>query len=735
MAEIQGVVEDIVFKNDENGYVVAHIIEKNTEHTIVGCIPFILEGQSLKIQGEWVTHPQFGKQLKVISCEEIIPDSKIGIERYLSSGVISGIGPVTAKKIVDKFGDKTLEILDNNIERLSEIEGIGSKKIELIYESYAKQREIRNIMVFLQTYGVTPNQCVKIYNKYSSQSIKVVRENPYILTEDISGIGFKTADKIARSLGIGADSPFRIRSGISYIINEFCAMGNTYMPMDKLIKEAQDVLLVDREAVEKNIYESTLDQKIKIEVIDEENCIFTMSYYYCELNVTKKIISLATNKYENINIDIDAEIEEFEKLNSIDFAESQKEAISGALENGIEVITGGPGTGKTTIINCITHIYEKAALKVFMAAPTGRAAKRMSEATGKEAKTIHRLLELGFGDDEQMTFLRGEETPLQCDVIIVDEASMIDIVLMSNLLKAVGLGTRLIIVGDVDQLPSVGPGNVLRDIIESGAVKVVRLKDIFRQAKESMIIVNAHKINNGEMPVLNKKNKDFYFINNDGSESILNTIIELVDKRLPGFNKSWNSKTHIQVLSPMRKGVLGVSNLNLRIQNVLNPPDKDKKEIKFRDITFRVGDKVMQTKNNYTLKWERISGEGEKDGEGVFNGDVGFIADIEDENKLAVVFDDEKKAIYEQLNLDELDLAYAVTIHKSQGSEFPVVVMPAFMGASLLMNRNLLYTAITRAKKLVVIVGNQKAIHFMINNNRSFERYSGLKWRIKDILE
>lgn len=735
MSEIQGIVEEIIFKNDENGYVVAHVREKDALHTIVGCIPFIIEGQNLKLQGEWVNHPQFGSQLKVVSCEEIIPDSKIGIERYLSSGAIAGIGPVTAKKIVNKFGEKTLEVLDNNIERLSEIEGIGDKKIKLICESYAKQREIKNIMVFLQTYGVTPNQCVKIYNKYSSEAIKVVRENPYILTEDISGIGFKTADKIARSLGIEVDSNFRIQSGISYIINEFCAMGNTYMPMDKLIKEAQEVLLVDSEVVEKNIYECTLDQKIKIEVIEGQNCIFTMPYYYCELNVTKKIISLATNKYDNIDINIEDEIEEFEKLNAIDFAESQKEAISGALENGIEVITGGPGTGKTTIINCITQIYEKAALRVFMAAPTGRAAKRMSEATGKEAKTIHRLLELGFSDEEQMTFLRSEETPLECDVIIVDEASMIDIVLMNNLLKAVSLGTRLIIVGDVDQLPSVGPGNVLKDIIESNAVKVVRLKDIFRQAKESMIIINAHKINSGEMPILNKKNKDFYFINNEGNENILNTIIELVDKRLPGFNKSWKSKTHIQVLSPMRKGTLGVSNLNLRIQSVLNPPNKDKKEVNNKDITFRVGDKVMQTKNNYTLKWVRISGEGDTEGEGIFNGDVGFVVDVEDENNLVVVFDEDKNVVYEKLNLDELDLAYAVTIHKSQGSEFPVVVMPAFMGAPLLMNRNLLYTAITRAKKLVVIVGSQKAMQFMINNNKSFERYSGLRWRIADILE
>lgn len=735
MSEIQCIIEDIVFKNEENGYVVAHVKEKDTIHTIVGCIPYIVEGQTLRVQGEWVKHPQFGKQLKVISCEEIIPDSKIGIEKYLSSGVISGIGPVTAKKIVDKFGEKTLEVLDNEINRLNEIEGIGDKKIKIIYESYSKQKEIKGIMVFLQTYGITPNQCVKIYKKYGVQSIKVVKENPYILTEDIAGIGFKSADKIARSLGVESDSPFRIQSGINYIINEFCAMGNTYMPIEKLIKESIDVLSIEKSNIEKNIYDSTLEQKIKIEIIDNKNCVFTMPYYYCELGVTKKIVTLSIDKYDDIDIDINSHIEEFEKLNSIDFAPIQKDAIRGAFENGIEIITGGPGTGKTTIINCITHIFEKASLRVFLAAPTGRAAKRMSEASGKEAKTIHRLLELGVGNDEQMTFYKREECPLECDVIIVDEASMIDIVLMNNLLKAIGMGTRLIIVGDVDQLPSVGPGNVLRDIIESKAVKVVRLKDIFRQAKESMIIVNAHKINNGEMPIFNKMNKDFYFVSREGNENILNTIIELINKRLPKFNSEWNSKHHIQVLSPMRKSVLGVLNLNKSIQQVLNPKADEKKEISSRDIIFRVGDKVMQTKNNYTLKWTRVAGVGEKDGEGVFNGDVGFIEDVDDKNNLIVIFDNERRVIYENMYLDELDLAYAITIHKSQGSEFPVVIMPAFMGPPLLMNRNLLYTGITRAKKLVVLVGSQKAINFMIKNDKSFDRYSGLKWRIVDIMK
>lgn len=737
MEEIQGIVEDIVFQNEENGYVVAKIKEKKDSITIVGCIPYIAEGQNLKLTGEWVLHPQFGQQFKVTGCEEIVPSSIVGIERYLASGVISGIGPVTAKKIVEKFREDTLNVLDNNIERLKEIEGIGAKKIELIYESYSKQNEVRNIMIFLQTYGVTPNQCVKIHKRFGSESIKIVKENPYILTDEISGIGFKTADKIARSLGIESNSCFRIQSGIAYLVNQFCGLGNTYMPLENLIKDGIDILGVSKEEIEENIYESSVNGKLKLEKVDDKICVFSIPYYYCELGVTKKILSLALNKYDDIGIDVDDEIKEFEKSNCIEFAPSQKEAIRGAIENGIEIITGGPGTGKTTIINCITEIFEKANLTVYMSAPTGRAAKRMTEATGREAKTIHRLLEMGVSEEnENLLLSRGEETPLECDVVIIDEASMIDIILMNNLLKAVSLGTRIIIVGDVDQLPSVGPGNVLRDLIESKCVKVVRLKDIFRQSQESMIIVNAHKINSGEMPVLNKKDKDFYFIQCEEPNKIMDTVISLIDRRLPKFNKSWNKTHHIQILSPMRKGALGVSNLNTRLQEILNPRHENKKEKEFKDMIFRVGDKIMQTKNNYMLKWERVAGEGEKEGVGIFNGDVGYIDSIdEDKQTMTIIFDDERKVIYENIYLDEIDLAYAITIHKSQGSEFPVVIIPMFMGAPLLMNRNLLYTAITRAKQLVVLVGSLKAVQFMINNNRSFERYSLLKRRIMDIME
>lgn len=736
MEEIQGTVEEIVFKNDENGYVVAKISEDKKNTTIVGCIPYIIEGQMLKLGGKWMTHPKFGEQFKVESCEEIVPNSVIGIERYLSSGLISGIGPVTAKKIVEKFKEKTLEILQDDIYRLSEIEGIGKKKIELIRKSYSKQKEMQNIMVFLQTYGVTPNQCAKIYKRYGANSIEAVKKNPYILTEEISGIGFKIADKIARSLGIENNSPFRLASGVRYVINQFCALGNTYMPLDELLKQASEILCVKTDEIEESVVESTLNMKLKVEEINKEKSVFTMPYYYSEIAVTHKIVTLATETYDKVKVDIEEEIGNFEKENNIEFADSQKEAIVGAINNGIEIITGGPGTGKTTIINCITHIFEKASMNVFMAAPTGRAAKRMSESTGKEAKTIHRLLELGISDEnEAFKFSRGEEEPLQCDVLILDEASMIDIMLMNSLLKAIAMGTRVIIVGDVDQLPSVGPGNVLKDLIESNCVKVVRLKEIFRQAKESMIIVNAHMINSGEMPILNKKNKDFYFIRNEDKNKICDEIIGLIDKRLPKFNEKWNKFKNIQILSPMRRGTLGIENLNNKLQDVLNPHHNLKKEIEYRNIIYRVGDKVMQIKNNYMIEWRRISGSGDAKGKGVFNGDVGYIKDIDEENgKLIVVFDEEKEVEYENSFLDELDLAYAITIHKSQGSEFPVVIMPVFMGTPFLMNRNLLYTAITRAKQLVVIVGSLKALNFMVKNDRTFERYSSLEYRIKEII-
>lgn len=735
MEILDGLVEAVIFKSEDTGYVVAKITANKEVNTIVGTMPLIKEGQQIEVKGEWIKHKQFGRQFNVEEYKEVLPTSTKEIEKYLSTGIIHGIGPVTAKKIVKAFGEETLNILDNNIERLKEVEGIGKKKYNIIYQSYLETRELKDIIMFFQKHGVTINQCLKIYKKFGGDAQNIVSENPYILSDEISGIGFLTSDRIAKSLGIEPISDFRIQSGIKYVLNSFSGLGNTYMPKDKLINEAQRILSVDKELIEVNIYNSVLEGKIKIEKINEIEAVYSLPYYFCELGVTNKIITLSIENFQTINSDITFEISSFERKNNIVFADSQKEAILGAFENGIEIITGGPGTGKTTIIKCIIEIYENNGMKVLLAAPTGRAAKRMTESTGREAKTIHRLLEMGVSDNENSFFGRGEGEPLEGDVIIVDEASMIDIMLMNSLLKAIKLGTRLIIVGDADQLPSVGPGNVLRDLIDSEFIKVVRLKDIFRQGKESMIITNAHRINNGELPYLNKKGGDFFFDNRESNEEILETILDLVNRRLPLFNSKWNKIRDFQVLSPTRKGILGVDNLNNELQSILNPPSKDKKERKFKDSVFREGDKVMQTKNNYSLKWNRINGYCDNEGVGIFNGDMGFIESISEENRtVTVVFDDERRIVYDNLYVEELELAYAITIHKSQGSEFKVIITPAFMGSAFLMNRNILYTGITRAKELVVVVGNQRALKYMVDNTNSMERYSSLKERILDII-
>lgn len=735
MEVLNGFVENIVFKSEDTGYVVCKIRNKKELVSAVGTVPFMKEGQNVKLTGYWTVHKQFGNQFNIQEYEELLPSSLDGIEKYLSAGIIHGIGPVTAKKIIEKFGAETLDIMENSIERLMEIEGIGEKKFQIIYESYIEQQGLKDIILYFNKHGVTNNQCIKIYKKFGPNAKQIVSDNPYILCDEISGIGFKTADRIAMSIGIEKNSEFRIQSAIKYIMNQFCAAGNTFMPKSNIIEECGKNLLISKELIEKNIYDMAAQQKIIVEKINDVEIGFLLQYYYCELGVTSKIITLGLQQIQTINSDVDFEIDVFEKDQKIQFAPSQREAILGAFNNGIEIITGGPGTGKTTIIKAIIHIYENNGMKVILGAPTGRAAKRMTESTGREAKTIHRLLEMGVSEEDESVFEKGESSPLDCDVIIIDEASMIDIMLMQNLLKAINLGTRLIIVGDVDQLPSVGPGNVLKDLIESEYIKVVRLKEIFRQGAESLIVINAHRINEGEMPLLNQKDKDFFFINENDQDKILNTIIDLMNRRLPKFNKSWDILKDMQVLTPMRKGMLGVNNLNIRLQEIFNSPSKDKKEKTSRDILFREGDKVMQTKNNYTLKWVRVNGFGESEGTGVFNGDLGFVESIDEERKaLTIIFDDERKIVYDFNFLDELDLAYATTIHKSQGSEFKVVIIPVFMGSPFLMNRNLLYTGITRAKQLVVVVGFQKALMHMINNTNSIERYSALKHRIKDII-
>lgn len=733
MLTLEGIVEDIKFRNETNTYTVATINTSDGNATIVGYIPIISIGETLRAEGEWVYHPKFGEQLEISNVSIVVPSTVNGIEKYLSSGLIPHIGPKTAKKIVEKFGVDTLDIIQLNPERLKEIEGIGDKKLEKIVTAFEEQGEIRQIMIFLQQYDITPNYGIKIYKKYGKDTINIISENPYKLSEDIIGIGFKTADKIAQNMGISEQSPFRIEGGIRYVINQHAASGHTYVPKDELIKSTGKLLEVEDELIQDSIRELAVKGIIQTLNVEDELRIYYTPFYIAENNVSKKLVELSRVELDSLDIKLDDTIDSIEKEEGIRFAEKQKEAIRESIQNGIIVITGGPGTGKTTIINAIIKIFQEKELKVNLAAPTGRAAKRMTETTGIEAKTIHRLLEYSHME-EDMAFGVDEDAPLDTDLLIIDEASMIDILLMNNLLKAVVPGTRLILVGDVDQLPSVGAGNVLNDIISSGAIKVVKLDEIFRQAEESLIVVNAHKINSGEFPVLNKGN-DFFFIKQPNPTGIVNTIMGLCKERLPNYYGVDPFKD-IQVLTPMKKGDAGTNSLNKHLQSVLNPESNLKKEKQIGDVIFRVGDKVMQIKNNYSIEWE-IDKEDKplEKGEGVFNGDFGIITDIDDDDRIVkVLFDDEKEVEYNYNQLDELKLSYATTVHKSQGSEFPVVVMPIHWGPPMLLTRNLLYTAITRAKELVVLVGEERYLKSMINNNRITKRYSSLDIKIRNML-
>jgi len=734
---IQGTVEDIIFKNESNGYTIAILETEDDVVTIVGFIPILNLGETLRVQGEWTYHSNYGQQLKVDTYSTVVPATFNGIVKYLSSGLIPGIGPKTAEKIVEKFGADSLDILQYNPEKLKEVEGIGEKKADKIAEAFIEQRELRDVMIFLHSYGISANYGIRIYKKYGSETINKIKENPYRLSEDIVGIGFKMADKIAQSMGIDFRSSYRVNAGIKFKLMEFSSEGHTYMPKDKLIQRAAQLLNVEEELIDNGVTSLALRQEIQIDRMDDEIAVYYMPFFIAETNVSKKIIEISQAEVKKLEIDIDKEIVSLEEDGNIKFANKQKEAIKQSVENGVLVITGGPGTGKTTTINSIIKLFEDKGLEISLAAPTGRAAKRMTEATGREAKTIHRLLEYGFVDDELgMAFSKDEGTPIEADVVIIDEMSMVDILLMNNLLKAILPGTRLILVGDTDQLPSVGPGNVLRDIISSKMIKVVKLDEIFRQAQESMIVVNAHRINKGENPHLNVKDKDFFFMTRYDAKSIVETIIELCKERLPKFN-GYDPLRDIQVLTPMKKGDVGVNALNEKLQEILNPKHSSKAEKKSGDCVFRVGDKVMQIKNNYRTKWKMIEdGKVVQEGEGVFNGDFGFIIDIdEEENEMVVLFDDNKEVIYSFNQLDELRLAYATTIHKSQGSEFPVVIMPISWGPPMLLMRNLLYTAITRARELVVLIGMEKYMQMMIKNNRITKRYSGLNKRLLKVFD
>lgn len=729
--EFKGTVKDIVYQSDETGYVVAHLKHDEGVLTFTGNIPWIFEGQLLVLQGEMVNHPTFGSQLKVESALEIVPESKEGIEKYLASGVLTGIGPATAKRIVERFGTAIFEIMDQDIRRLLEIDGIGPKKLELIIQSYEKSREVRNIMVFLQSYGVTPAQCMKIYYRYGQNSIPIVRENPYVLCEDISSFGFRTADRIAKNLGIEKDSPFRIQSGIKFVVNSYSGFGNTCMPLEKLLNDAAETLEVSRDQVLDNVRNLVLNDGLMVDDIDGVQCAFTPSYWHAEINVARRILSMASFPYRKLSVKPDEFISDYEKTQGISLHDLQKEAIRGIAQNGLEVITGGPGTGKTTIIKCILAMLKEAGQKVLMAAPTGRAAKRMTETTGVESKTIHRLLDLSITEAGES--IEGDEQ-LSCDVVIIDEASMIDVLLMNNLLAALKEGTRLILVGDADQLPSVGPGRVLSDIIASGACNVVKLEMIYRQGSESLITLNAHRINRGEDPKLNVREGDFFFMSSADPAQTKDKLIELVKSRLPKFNPDWDTLKDIQVLSPMRKGDLGINLLNDLLKDILNP---HRTAHKF--TTFCRGDKVMQNRNNYQLKSRttlELTPTTFQEETGVFNGDVGFVADINEEDQiLTVIYDDERYVDYSPAELDDLELAYAITIHKSQGSEFPVVIIPLYMGPPMLMNRNLIYTAVTRAREMVVLIGDLRALRYMVKNNRSLERYTSLGFRIRKALE
>lgn len=728
MEKLEGMISEIVFKNEDNGYTIAHLVNENDEIVVVGCMPTLAIGESIEVEGKWVNHKIYGTQFEVNSFMPVTPSSLEGIYVYLSSGMIHGIGEKMAKRIIDKFGVDTLEVIQNSPEKLQEVEGIGSKKVKQIVKSYEEDRELRNIIIQLSPFGITPNYCLKIYKKYKSSAIEVINKNPYQLAEDIRGIGFKVADSIANKIGIDKNSKDRICQGILYTLNKSLSNGHTYLPEHVLIQDSEKLLELNGEIIKECVMMLVYNQKIHIEKVNNENLIYLMPYYLAENGVCSQIVKLSQYEFEDLKIDIDKEINVLEEDKKIKLAEKQILAVKESVNSGVLIITGGPGTGKTTTINAIIDIFENNGKSVTLAAPTGRAAKRMSETSNKEAKTIHRLLEMGFSTDDDLTFFKDEEDPINSDVIIVDEVSMVDIILMYNLLRAIKLGTRVILVGDSDQLPSVGAGNVLKDMINSNIINVVKLNEIFRQAQESMIIVNAHKINNGEPLYLNTKGKDFFFIRKSTNEEILNEIIGLVNERLPKFYKVDKLKD-IQVLSSMRKGELGVTNLNIELQKYLNKKEKFKVEESFSKRLFRVGDKVMQVKNNYTKKWE--TEDQKESGEGIYNGDIGYVYHIDKDKKtIYVLFDQTKIVSYLYDELDEIDHSFCTTIHKSQGSEFPVVVLPITWAPPMLLSRNLLYTAVTRAKKLVVLVGDVKYLEYMIKNNRVNQRYSNLGYKL-----
>ncbi len=732
MESLAGYVEHIIYRNADNGYTVLNLVSGEDEITCVGIFSAIAEGENIEAQGEYTEHPTYGQQFKVTSFEEKAPEDEEAIERYLGSGAIKGIGLAMAARIVRRFKEDTFRIIEEEPERLAEIKGISNRKAMEIASQVNEKRDLRQAMIFLQQYGITMNLAVKVYQAYGQDVYGIIRENPYRLADDIDGVGFRTADEIAARVGIRMDSDFRVRSGILYTLLQASGEGHTYLPETELTPRASKLLNVTAEQVEKQYMDLAIERKIILKQMEDQTQIYAASFYYMEAN-TATMLKRLNVSYDVSDAEIEQQIRGIEKKSGMTLDEHQVTAVKEAVRNGLLVITGGPGTGKTTTINTIIRYFELEGLEIFLAAPTGRAAKRMSETTGFEARTVHRMLELNGGAEGSGGFERDESNPLEADVIIVDEMSMVDISLMYSLLKAISVGTRLILVGDVNQLPSVGPGSVLRDIIQSHACNVVMLTKIFRQASTSDIIVNAHKINHGEEVILDNKSMDFFFLKRYDADVIINVVLQLIKQKLPKFVDA--TPYDIQVLTPMRKGLLGVERLNGILQRYMNPPANDKVEKEYGSTVFREGDKVMQTKNNYQLAWEIRTKFGltVDKGLGIFNGDMGIIRQINDfAEQMIIEFDEGRMVEYSYKLLDELELAYAITIHKSQGSEYPAVVIPLLGGPMMLMNRNLLYTAVTRARKCVTLVGNEVTFQQMIRNTSQQKRYSGLCDRLKE---
>ncbi len=736
---VTGYIDHIIFRNEDNGYTVMVLkgVKDEDELTCVGTFPVITQGASIEAEGSFIQHPVYGKQFQAVRLTEKMPEDAMAMERYLGSGAIKGIGAALAGRIVRHFGANTLGFVEEEPERLAEIKGISEKKAHEIAIQIAEKSEMRKVMMFLQKYGISLNLGAKIYQKYGDSVYSVLQENPYRLADDISGVGFKIADEIAYRIGIHTDSDYRIKSGLSYTLLQAGGEGHVYLPKEELFKRAEQLLGVDASYMEKHLVDLSMERKIIQKEEKGQVLVYPAQYYYLELNTARMLRELDIDCPEDEER-VERRISQIQKETGTVLDEMQEKAVKEAAGHGLLVLTGGPGTGKTTTINAIIRFFESEGAELRLAAPTGRAAKRMTEATGYEAQTIHRMLELtGMPEDDRegqpVHFERNAENPLEADVIIIDEMSMVDIHLMHSLLMAVTAGTRLILVGDENQLPSVGPGNVLRDIIRSGQFPVVELKKIFRQASESDIVVNAHKINRGEQVEINNKSRDFFFLKRYDADIIIRVVIALIQEKLPKYVEA--KPFEIQVLTPMRKGLLGVERLNQILQRYLNPPDPSKKEKEIGQGLFREGDKVMQIRNNYQLEWEVRGRYGipVDKGVGVFNGDTGIIRMINEFAELAEVeFEDGRYAQYTFKQLDELELAYAVTIHKSQGSEYPAVIIPILSGPRMLMNRNLLYTAVTRARKCVTVVGSEETFREMINNEKQQRRYSSLDRRIQE---